>query len=1181
MARSWTPAQSDAISARGADLLVAAAAGSGKTAVLVERIIQRITDATQPVDLDRLLVVTFTNAAAAEMRQRIGAALSEKLEQDPANELLTRQLALLPKASVTTMHAFCHKILRANFNLLGLDPNFSLADPTENELIRLAALEEVIEEMYSDPVYAEDFLKLTEAYLNIKNTDSFYSLINHMYDFAMSLPDPTVWLFESAERFGVEQTASFDESPMAMLVLEAGKGKAESVIKKYDAMIHMADRDDGGEVLVPFLRHEQMMFQSLAETESYSDFYEKLENLTFKTIPSAPKGSMPRYREAIRGMRDDVKGKDVKKLKEDLFFLPAEEQSEILGKLYPQMRCLSETVRRLMLRFDEKKSEKNLLNYNDLEHGTYRLFTDEDGKPSELAESVKDQFDEILIDEYQDTSALQEAIFMSIKKEGGLFLVGDVKQSIYRFRNTNPLLFREKKDRYIEAADAIERKIILSKNFRSRAEVLGGINFVFSRIMSPEAGELAYNEEEMLYPGAKYPDMAKPLSAETELCLIETGEQSKDDDELEATEAEAIVAAQKIKELIDSRYQVLGKDGVRTIRYRDICILMRSTKNTAACFAETLSAFGIPCYSDAGSSFLQSEEITVMLSLLKIIDNPHQDIPLLSVLRSQLYSLSPDEMAEIRLSDRKSDLFDALTKRAEQADGLGRRLSDFLTALSDYREKSRQMDTAELVWYLYMQTGFYEAQATLPGGTLRRLNLRLLYTRAAAFEKTGLKGLYSFIRFIDEYQAIGGDYDAARSIGEEQDVVRIMSIHKSKGLEFPVVILAGTGRKFNVRDLQEKVLIHSELGYGPQYIDTDLGIVYNNAARSAVKQVMHKETLSEEMRILYVAMTRAREKLIMLGSGKNLADQIKKCAPGAMEKQVAGFFALEARSYLHWLFMALLSHPDGQLLRELSETDAVVPADSSSKFSLEFLNAEELMLPQEKAEEHQPAGDAAVLDSLLPLLQYEYAYQEETKLPAKITVTEVKRAMAEEEPDSVYLYPQPDFLRRHSGRISAAETGTAMHTVLEHLDFQNCGTLQDVCSQISNMQQKGFLTKEEAEAVLAEQIFAFMQSDLGARICRADAVKREVSFGIPADTEGIFGQSGQVMLQGMIDCVLFEEDGISIIDYKTDKTGTPEEILERYKIQLACYKNAAETLYGKKVLHCYLYLFSQGKWIEL
>ena len=1181
MARNWTKAQQAAIDARGADLLVAAAAGSGKTAVLVERIIKRITDKQQPVDLDRLLVVTFTNAAAAEMRQRIGATLTERLEQDPSNELLMHQLTLLPQASVTTMHAFCHKILRANFNLLGLDPGFSLADPTENELIRLMALEEVIEEMYEDPVYAEDFLKLTEAYLHLKRTEDFYSLVNHIYDFAMSLPNPEAWLLQSADKFRVSNGFAFDEMPVAGELVAAGKSKVKAIIAKYDTMIRLADSDDGGEVLVPFLKAEQLAFSELTKADTYTGFHEGISRISFQTIPSVPKGAQPRFRESIRSLRDDIKKKDMKKLSDELFLLTADEQQELIVKLYPLMRCLSETVCRLRKRFDEKKNEKNLLNYNDLEHGCYRLFTDSEGNPTELAETVKEQFDEILIDEYQDTSALQEAIFQAIKKDGGLFLVGDIKQSIYRFRNTNPLLFREKKERYLEEASSQERKIILSKNFRSRSEVLDSINFIFRRLMSEDAGEIDYNEEEMLYPGAVYPEMEKPLPMETELCLVETGEQSDESDELESVEAEAIIAAQKIQTLLDSGYQVLGKDGVRTIRYRDICILMRSTKNTAECFAKTLSEFGIPCYSDAGASFLNSEEITVMMSLLKIIDNPHQDIPLLSVLRSQLYSMTPDELAEIRIADRKSDFYDALVKRAGREDELGQRLTAFVEALDLYRKKSRQMDTAELVWYLYMQTGFYEAQATLPGGTLRRLNLRLLYTRAAAFEKTGLKGLYSFIRFVDEYQSIGGDYDAARAIGEEQDVVRIMSIHKSKGLEFPVVILAGLGRQFNTRSLSDKVLIHNERGYGPKFIDTDLGIEYDNAARLAVRQALHDEGLSEEMRILYVAMTRAREKLILLASGKKLKAQVKRCVTGAMGKRVSGFFAQEAGSYLHWLLMALLPHPDAKILRELSETETTEPVEISGSFSVSYMLAEDLTLPQMLQEVSTEDVDSELLERLKPLLDYAYTFQEETTLPAKVTVTEVKRAMKEIEPDTVYLYPKPTFLIKQARRLTAAQLGTAMHTVLEHLDFHKTDSLSDIIAQIKALELKGVLSAEEAEAVLAEKIFLFMNSDLGRKLKHAKTVKREVSFGIAADGKELLGKSGKVMLQGMIDCVVFEEDGISIIDYKTDRGDSPEAIGKQYRIQLSCYKKAAEILYQKPVLHCYLYLFHFDEFLDL
>lgn len=1177
MAREWTPEQTAAIYARNTELLVAAAAGSGKTAVLVERIIELITDSRQPVDLDRLLVVTFTNAAAAEMRQRIGEALSERLESEPENQLLVRQLALLPKASITTIHAYCLRVLRSNFSSLGLDPGFRIADPTENEILRAAALEEVIEELYEDKELAESFLLLTEAYLSIKNSKPFYDMIDHIYDFAMSLPEPVLWLREAAERFNL--TESFEKTVYAKELVAAGQAILKGILEKYDTMLQLAENDDGGEGLYQLLHTERAAFMQLCGETTYSGFAEGLAVLSFAAVPRVPKNAQPVYRERIRAMRDDVKKTVQKQLSEDLFLLSGEEQAAMLQKLYPQMSCLSEVVCRLMQRYDEKKEEKNLLNYNDLEHGCYRLFVDENGEPTSLAQAEQRRYDEILIDEYQDTSALQEAIFNAIKKEGSMFLVGDVKQSIYRFRNTNPKLFREKKEHYGTEENAVQRKIILSKNFRSRASVLEAVNYVFMRVMSEKTGEITYNEEEMLYPGAGYPEMEMPVSEETELWLAELAGQEEDEPP-EAAEAEAQMAAERIAALIESKVQILGREGVRPIAYRDICILMRSTKNNAEIFSKTLSAAGIPCYSEAGGSFLQSTEITVMLSLLKIIDNPHQDIPLLAVLRSQIYAFSADELADIRLADRQGDFFEAVQKRSENADDLGKRLQQFLEQLTLYREQSRVLNTAELVWYLYMQTGFYEAQSTLPGGTLRRLNLRLLYTRAAAFEKTGLKGLYSFISFIDEYQAIGGDYDAARTIGEEQNVVRIMSIHKSKGLEFPVVILAGLGRRFNLQDTRDKVLIHSDWGYGPQYIDTDMGIVYGNGARSVVKQAMLAETLSEEMRILYVAMTRAREKLILLAAVRKLAGKVEKFGLAAGQKMVSASLTSCAGSYLDWILMALLAHPDAEVLRRLTDSRLPVSYTAGGRFHIEIKEADSLFPVQ--AEAVSPAVETPTENVPLPtLLDYQYAHAAGIQLPTKITVTEVKRRLYEPEPDSVYLYPRPQFLREHSGRLSPAEAGTAMHTVLERLDYGRCRTREEINLQLQELRQQEILSAAEAAAVSGEALLGFMRSTIGERLRRADRVLREVSFGISTEAEPIFEIPGQVMLQGMIDCVLFEGESISILDYKTDRKGTPEELAEQYRVQLDCYARAAERLYGKKVAHRYLYLFHHQQLLEL
>ncbi|MBE7048044.1 MAG: helicase-exonuclease AddAB subunit AddA [Ruminococcaceae bacterium] len=1178
MAREWTKAQSAAIETRGADILVSAAAGSGKTAVLVERIIQRITDRENPVDLDRLLVVTFTNAAASEMRQRIGDALSKKLEEEPNNAVLSRQLSLLPKAAITTIHSYCHHVLRANFNRLGLDPNFRIADPTENELLRLSALDEVMEAMYEDENYGEDFLRLTEAYLHIKNTEPFYALVNHIYDFVMSLPNPKGWLQDAAQRFCVDQ--DFEQTSYATQILYAGRDCVAAIVKKYTAMLHLAQLEDGGEVLYQFLHGERELFLSLLQETTYEGFYNRLSMLKMESIPRAPKDAQPQYRDTIRAMRDDMKTTELKTLRETLFVLDGEQQRDILLALHPLMSCLSHLVMGLMDSFDKKKEAKNLLNYNDLEHGCYRLFVNDSGQPTPLAQAEQQQYDEILIDEYQDTSALQEAIFSAIKREGGLFLVGDMKQSIYRFRNTNPKLFREKKESYCEEEDAKQRKIILSQNFRSRKGILDGINYIFRRIMSARTGEIDYNEEEMLYPGAVYPDMQRPLSDDVELWMAELGEQDGEE-QLESAEAEAVMAARRIAELIEDGYQVLGKDGVRPLTYRDICVLMRSTKNTAAVFCQTLTAWGIPCYSDAGNSFLQSQEITVMLSLLKIIDNPHQDIPLLTVLRSQLYALSTEELASIRIAKRKSDFYDAVRARAEEADVLGNRLRTFLESLSLYREKSRELDTAEFIWYLYRQTGFYEQQASLPGGALRRLNLRLLYTRAAAFENTGLKGLYSFIRFIDEFQSIGGDYDGARAIGEEQNVVRVMSIHKSKGLEFPVVILSGLNRKINMMDVREKILIHSEWGYGPKYIDTDLGISYDNCARQTVRQAIVAESLSEEMRILYVAMTRAREKLIMLASGRNLAARMQQCSIGAGDKRISGAFAAGAGSYLDWILMALYPHPDAALLRKMTEGHVYAPVDTSGHFRLELLECEELFSSPEINVEADCDGQNEERKLLPSWLHYTYPYAEEVALPAKVTVTEIKRKMQRMETDSVYLYPRPVFLMEHSGHITAAEAGTALHTFLEQLDYRNCHDMDSIQTQLMMLQNCGILTEAEANSISVSQVYRFMESSIGARLKDANQVLREVSFGLYVDAEPIFGQKGRVMLQGMIDCVLIEGDDISIVDYKTDRGVDPVAIAERYKTQLAYYAHAAEVMYGRKVSHRYLYLFHFDKLLEV
>ena len=1189
MGNKWNEAQKAAIYTRDINLLVSAAAGSGKTAVLVERIIEKITDEKNPVDIDRLLVVTFTNAAAAEMRERIVAAISAKLEQNPSSELLARQMTLAAKANITTIHSFCLNTLRTNFNLADIDPNFRLADETESDLLWLDALDEVVDEMYEDEEYAEHFYMLLENYSSVKTRDGFDEMIGQIYNFAMSLPNPKKWLYNSAEKFKCSR-GEFLKSEMAENILRIAQDKVRETICQYDDLLKKAKDDDGGDNLFLFLAQEQECFKHLLVAKSYDEAQKWADSLVFARFPNAPKGSEPVYREYIKNARAKAKKDFENNILKGLLLLTAEEQEKVLIAQYPQMQCLSVLIIRLIDRFDEKKAEKNILNFNDLEHGCYKLLMDEDGKPTPLARTMAESFDEILIDEYQDTNRLQEAIFAAIKKENNLFMVGDIKQSIYRFRNTDPTLFCEKRDSFSAEGNENGQKIILAKNYRSRAEILAGINDIFEKIMSRKVGEVEYNEEERLNPGAKYDDTPHPIVSDLQLHIINTesdGEEmlsDADEPPREEIELEAELAAKQIAELISGGYQILTKSGYRAISYKDICILLRKTKDWANVFRLTLSEYGIPCYSEAGGGFLESAEVEIMMSLLKIIDNPYQDLPLLSVLRSQMFNFTTNDLAKIRVADKKGSFYDALLKMAEDESQTASRVRMFLEKLELFREQSKYMQLDELIWALYSRTGFYDAQGAQPNGAIRQSNLRLLATRAQEYEKTGFKGLYSFVRFIDKYRSAGGDYDIARSVGEEQDVVRIMSIHKSKGLEFPVVILCGAGKKMNRRDLSKNILIHSELGYGPKFVDSDLRITYPTAVRSIVKERIEKETVSEEMRILYVALTRAREKLIVIGAAKDIHTRAYSLGTSIDDRgQIQTGSVLSATSYLDWFVMALLMHPACKELRDSIEYNIKL-TESESPWSVTIHSVDE-KTKINADDEIKKDSKTYDIKNLSELIRYEYPYRKDETMPTKITVTELKnKSLREESQDSVYLYPRPKFLQETaSKRLSGAARGTAFHTVMQRLDFSKISE-EDINTQIEEMVKKNYIAQDAAGCVEADKIIRFLNSDVGRLIISAQKVDREVMFGIniPAkEAEPDYVGDETIMLQGVIDCVIINDGKITVLDYKTEHITSKDEVAEKYKIQLLYYARAAELIYGLPVRKCYLYLFETEEVIEV
>lgn len=1188
MSNKWTKEQKAAIESKNQNLLVSAAAGSGKTAVLVERIITRLTDRENRTDADRLLVVTFTNAAAAEMRERIIAALTAIADENPDDPFFAEQLLLVKKAQITTIDAFCIDLLRRNFVAADLPPDFRIADPTENAVMRDTVLDEVLTGMYDDEMFSESFFLLLESYANAKANDKmFRELVHALFQFATSLPDPKAWLTEAAEAFKTGE--DFEATPWCAWVLAEAKAELERCISDYDYMIALA-KGGGITEYCQFLTDEQKQFFTALAQQTYEGMKDAADRIVFSRRPKAPKDASSELVETICALRDRVKKNRMTLVREKILPITAAQQAEAIVKTYPAMRCLSEIVIRLMDRFREKKLEKNILDFNDCEHLCLQVLTGEDGGPSETAQLTRSQYDEIYIDEYQDTSRLQEAIFSKIKGEDNLFMVGDLKQSIYRFRNTDPSLFKEKRDRFSMDAGARDRKIILSKNFRSRKNVLASVNYIFERIMSEETGEIDYDETEKLYPGADFPEgAANPVSPDTELCLIDVSALKESAggklDDAEKLELEAMFVSGRIAEMMESGEQIFAGGDYRSLKYSDFCIISRNVKDAAPVLTAVLSEHGIPSYSENTGGFLNSSEITVALSMLSVIDNPFQDLPLLAVLRSVIFSFTADMLARVRCFDKTCSFYEAMALCADSGTQEGESCKEVLEIIHSFIAKSKYMSVSELIMDMYRTTGFYDAQQTQPNGVIRRANLRLLHSRAKEFEKTGLKGLYSFIQFIQDYNAAGGDFDSAKTVGAEQDAVRIMSIHKSKGLEFPVVILFGMERQFNMMDLKKGVLYHAGLGYGPKFVDTERRITYPFAPRVALESILKRECTAEEMRILYVAMTRAKEKLILVGSVNSLEEKVNACAAGGTGRKLSSAVVSAGSSYLDWILAALLDHPDCGALRRLFRLEVPVAADDS-KFTVKVVNQLDMLrietaAPPFKERESEPA----VLDRLVQLVNYQYPHMADTALPSKITVTELKHRQADAEQDGVYLFRPERSPRSFSKKLTGAEIGTAYHVVMQRLDLSDPPhNREDVHRQIQRLKEKGFLTGEEAGAVNPEKILKFFASSAGKIMLEAKSVRREVMFGIlePANKlSSYFKSSREIMLQGVIDCVAETAEGLFIIDYKTDHIFRPQDTVEKYKLQLACYKLAAEKIFRKPVRGKILYLFDADMSVNL
>ena len=1163
----FTPAQQDAIQTRGSTVLVSAAAGSGKTRVLTERLMAYLTDAESPADVDQFLIITFTRAAAGELRARILDAIADEIALDPENRRLRRQSALCAHAQIGTIHSFCGTLLRDHCAEAGLAPDFTIIDDQRAEALMASALEKTLDAAYAR-IETDDTLRLLADTVGAGRDDRrLAALVRQLYDKMQSHPRPEVWAEERIAQLRLEGVTDAAQTVWGDELLRSAERTLRYWADALDRLVtelSAPDRAWLGDKYIPNIdtTGEGVRRACRAIREGWDAACDAIRAIQFPRMSTVKNPPDPEFKDRIKAERDRCKY--VLEQLQKQFTAPSSSLLDDLRETAPAMERLLRLTLDFGRVYQKEKQRRALVDYADLEHLAAQILTDENGTPTALARSVSERFREIMVDEYQDVSEVQDLIFRAVSKdENNLFFVGDVKQSIYRFRLADPTIFLEKYNRFAPSEAALPgeaRRILLQENFRSRESVLAAANLVFENIMSEELGELNYDENARLKCGLDAARGGEPA----ELCLLELPD-ADDGPQAEKAALEADWVAQRIRELIDGGTMVREGDGERRADWGDVVILLRSANAIGPVYRQALTAHGIPVDSAQGSGFWRASEVSVMLSLLAIIDNPHQDVPLIAVLRSALFGFTADELSAIRVRDRGHDFYTALCTCAET----DTRSADFLEKLSAYRRIAPDMELHALLWQLYDDLGVYALCAAMDDGEARRQNLTQLFELARAFETTGYRGLHRFVEWLRRQAESGAEPAAADGT---RRAVRIMSIHRSKGLEFPIVFLCDLSRRFNRSDTAATVLVHPALGLGPKRTDPDRGIEYPTFARAAVSQRILRETLSEEMRLLYVAMTRAKERLILTGTMADTDKELKKLAVG-LTAPIPPELLRTAGSMLQWLAMtALLDGAEGVLT----------------------LRRETLRTPEETAAQQlapptpQPAdpADAALLRQRL---SFRYPCPEAEALPSKVTATELKRLDAAADPDGAAMlkkpwrtFRKPDFSAVERA-LTAAERGTATHRVLQYLRFADAGTPEGVQTQIEALVRAGFLSEREGKAVLVPSIVGLMRSELGQRLIRAEAegrVRREFRFSLLCPAGDFFPEAPDedVLLQGVVDCC-FEEDGaLVIVDYKTDRIGADgvRSRTDYYASQLRAYAAAMERILGMPAKQRLLFFLHGG-----
>lgn len=1177
-----TPQQRAVAENRGGSLLVSAAAGSGKTRVLVERLFRYVTE--ERCNVDDFLIITYTRAAAAELRSKIAGELNSRLAEDPGDAHLKRQLLRVYQADIRTVDAFCTALLRENTHLLAregdrhvLTPDFRVLDEGDAGLIRRRVLTRVLEDFYDRLDPGRELLADT---LGAGRDDSALAeLVLEVYGKLQSHAYPDRWLAESREAWSGLGTG-FDDTPYAEELLRSVGRRAAHWA---GLLRRAAARTEGDGALASGCGEKFLTaargFQALGEAETWEAARRAAQGVVF------PRLNTPRGRgddpdvAALKQIWESCK-KDMKKLL-GLLDVSGEEAMEDLRAVAPAMEALLDLTADFGEAYRVEKLRLNAADFSDQEHLALVLLVGPDGGPTELGRQVAARYQEILVDEYQDTNEVQNAIFRAVSRDGrNLFTVGDVKQSIYRFRLADPSIFLEKYNRFKsweEAEEGEERRILLSKNFRSRREILDAANFIFENILSTEMGEMDYGEDEALhFGGSYYPDRG---DCDTEFHLISVHQKSAEEDHpVKRLTAEARFVAERVRRLLDEGYPVTGGDGtLRPCRPEDIVILMRSPGGRTAAFAQALAEREVPCSFEESGGFFETMEVSVMLALLEVVDNPRQDVPLIAVLRSPLFGFTPDRLAEIRGKTPAGDFYGAVA-----ADG-GADCGEFLETLFRLRLAARDMSVHRLVWHIYNTLNVLGVFGAMDRGTERRENLIALSRHAEKFESGGYRGLFAFVTQLRRLLDAGEAPPTASAAAVNG--VRLMSIHKSKGLEFPIVILADLDHAFSRQDFDTPVLVHPKMGLGPRRVDLERKIRYPTLARLAVEERLRRENLAEEQRVLYVAMTRPKEKLILVDAMYHAEGRLKRLAAMA-SCPVSPETVAAARTFGEWILLALLCRPEAAPLRALAGVETA-EAGKTTPWRVYLHDGGEFGQRPSAVSRPEVEGEEAVFDP--GLLAFVYPYDRAARLPAKVTATQLKGRdldveIAENAVHTPYLRPlsQPRF-RQESRGLTPAERGTATHLVLQYLDFAD----MDAAAQVASMGARGLLTPEQAEAVELPALERFLASPLAEEIRRGEHVLREYPFTLLMEVRAydpLAGEEDAMLLQGVVDCCFETAAGLTVVDFKTDRVETAEEVqarAEHYRPQLEAYSRALEQVLEKPVARRVLYFLHPGKTVEV